>query len=107
MPIVNIKILNTTHQIACEEGGQENLITLAAELNDVIEKLGIANHTNSELKILVLHSLIAQAKIKELEKNILLHTNKQETHIPQESVIKTLDTITTYIENLAKKIDSM
>lgn len=101
MPIINLKILGSTYQVACNTGEEHNLYEFAEILSNDLKELSKKSPTASDNKLLILNSLIMLDKISELKNNIPVTPNNEDI------IAKTLDTVTEYIENLAKKLEKL
>jgi len=109
MPIVNLKINDILYQVACGEGEESHLQNLAMKLEEKLQKMAKRNKANDN-KILLLTALMLEDEVGELKQKL---TNKYDapTKDVQEqcdnAIINTMDTITNYVENLAKKLEKM
>jgi len=103
MSIVTITLSNKNFQLYCNNGEEEELLSLAAKLNNKITELKAVNPAASFELLLVMTLLNCQAEITNLtdkfEKNSL-HKNNQD----EEKFAETLTTIAGYLENLARKM---
>ena len=107
MPIVNVVINQKPYNISCQEGQQDYLKSLSQELNEKACSIAQTAPYANESKILVLLALMLADEIRELKsqnKYIVPNFGNQEEG---DSLVKTLDTISEYIENLAKKMEKL
>lgn len=107
MAIIEVEILGNRHQLVCDQGEEEKFLQIAIELNKELLKLSSTLPKVTDVKLLILYNMMEKEKNLELQKQI--SSDKSSTdHISNEEVIsKTLDTITEYVENLAKKVEMM
>lgn len=103
MSIVTITLNNKNFQLACNEGEEAQLITLASNLNNKMLEMKIASPTASHELLLVMTALSIQDQLESLTTK--LGKIKGDNDINEgEKFAETLSTIAQYLENLAKKI---
>jgi cell division protein ZapA len=108
MGIVNLKILNSIHQVACNDGEEDKLYAVASKLDHRLMKTSLGTKA-TEIKLLVLTALMMEDELEDLRDKVNMsannHSSKDEdTDI---AVIKTLDAVTEYVENLANKLEKL
>ncbi|MCC8418157.1 MAG: cell division protein ZapA [Rickettsia endosymbiont of Glossina mortisans submortisans] len=103
MSIVTITLNNKSFQLYCNNGDEEELLSLANKLNDKIAEIKLGSPTASFELLLVMASLNAQAEIANLTEK-LNKNGFQKNHPDEEKFAETLTTIAGYLENLARKM---
>ncbi|AAU04198.1 cell division protein ZapA [Rickettsia typhi] len=104
MPIVTVTLNNKSFQLYCNNGDEEELLSLADQLNDKIAEIKLNSPTASFDLLLVMASLNAQAEIAILTEK-LYKNGFQKNHYEEEKFTETLTTIASYLENLARKME--
>jgi cell division protein ZapA (FtsZ GTPase activity inhibitor) len=108
MPIINANIAGNEHSFFCAEGEEEKFRSLAHKLNTRIEKVTKGNPKASEIRIMVLVSLLMEDEIDDLKKNKAIEASV--SGVPassDETIVRAIDSISEYLENLAKKVESL
>lgn len=103
MSIVTITLNNKNFQLFCNDGSEEQLHHLVAQVNEQIAEIKSVNSSASYELLLVMTVLSLQNQIQTL--SLKLNTSKDEKNQEEnEQFSETLSTIASYLENLAKKI---
>ena len=104
MSIVTVTLGNKSFQLYCNSGEEEELLSLAAKLNNKITEIKLVNPTASFELLLVMSALNSQAELSNLT-NKLEKTTLQKNPQDEEKFAETLTTIAGYLENLARKME--
>jgi len=105
MPIINAKIGGNEHSFTCSEGDEARFNTLVQKLNARISKITKSNPKANEIRVLVLACLLMEDEIDDLNKTKSLHLTNSTT--TDETIINVIDSISGYVETLAKKVEMM
>jgi cell division protein ZapA (FtsZ GTPase activity inhibitor) len=103
MSIVTITLNNKNFQLACSPESEEQLKSLAAEIDKRVMEMKAANPSASSELLLVMTTLAMQDHIMTLESKLGENPNDSPSQ-NNEEFAETLSTIASYLENLAKKI---
>lgn len=110
MAVVNINILGNNYQIACDDGQEDRLKSLASKFNNRLNNLSKAhrNRANANL-LLVMAALTLEDEVSNnpsLTKNASFdESEKQIFH--DITVSNTIEAINDYIENIANKLEKI
>ena len=105
MPIINAKIGANEHSFTCSEGEEGRFNSLVEKLNVRIDKITKSNPKANEIRIVVLACLLMEDEIDDINKTKSIHaTNSVNT---DETIVNVIDSISEYIEKLAKKVEMM
>ncbi len=113
MTIVSISIRNNIYQIACNDGEEDKVHHLAASLTERVNKLSSSHAKANDNLLLAIAALTIESELDELRKRKhqlpLNNNNDEEKKISQSdnTVSETLDAISEYVENLARKLNNM
>lgn len=105
MPIINAKIGANEHSFTCSEGEEERFNALVKKLNVRIEKITKSNPKANEIRILVLACLLMEDEIDDINKTKAAYVSNSVTN--DETIVNVIDSISDYIEKLAKKVELM
>ena len=105
MPIINAKIGANEHSFTCSDGEEERFKSLVEKLNIRINKITKANPKANEIRILVLACLLMEDEIDDLNKTKAININNSSS--ADETIVNVIDSISEYIETLAKKVEVM
>ena len=105
MPIINANIAGNEHSFTCADGEEDRFRSLAHKLNARIEKITKGNPKVNEIRIMVLTCLLMEDEIDDLNKNKALQINNVSSS--DETIVNAMDSISEYLENLAKKVESL
>jgi cell division protein ZapA (FtsZ GTPase activity inhibitor) len=105
MPIINAKIATNEHSFTCAAGEEERFRSLVDKLNVRLDKITKSNNKANEMRILVLACLLMEDEIDDLQKtrNIQMHNSNN----ADETIVNVIDSVSEYIEKLAKKVEAM
>ena len=103
MSVVTVTLNNKSFQLYCNNGDEEELLSLANKLNDKIAEIKLGSPTASFELLLVMASLNAQAEIASLTEKLNQKVFPKD-HPDEEKFAETLTTIAGYLESLARKI---
>ena len=106
MAVVNLKIHNQHHQIACDDGQEDHLRKIAYNLDSRMKKMQEIVNTAPDYKLLLMVALTIEDELHDIKssmqnKGLAIERNNNE------NIAKTLDAITDYVENLAKRLESL
>jgi cell division protein ZapA (FtsZ GTPase activity inhibitor) len=102
MPIVTITLNNRNFQLACDDGAQDQLLHLAANLDVKLRTIKSSNSAASFELLLVIAALDLQDQVQNLQKKLGKMDGVGGNE--DEKFAETLTTIAEYLENLAKKV---
>jgi len=105
MPVINAKIAGNEHSFTCANGEEERFKSLVQKLNVRLDKIIKSNPKANEIRLLVLACLLMEDEIDDLTKNKALQLNNASS--TDETIVNTIDSISEYIEKLAKKVELM
>ncbi|MCB2082156.1 MAG: cell division protein ZapA [Hyphomicrobiales bacterium] len=103
MPIVDINLGSRTFQLACGEGQESHLKSLAKDLDKRVQELAGSIQTNSETLILVMAALMLQDELNELQEQAKSF-EPPDTHDVDVAVAETLETVAEYVEAIAERV---
>jgi cell division protein ZapA (FtsZ GTPase activity inhibitor) len=103
MPIVEVSILGINYQLSCNPNEEQKLIDVAKSVHEKLENLSKSYPGVSNAKLMVLNSLIMEDAIQDLKTN----KTQQVSGLDESAVCMAMDTITGYVEELAKKIEKL
>ncbi len=107
MGIVNLKILNSIHQVACNDGEETRLHDVASRLDHRLMET-LQGTKTTEIKLLVLTALMMEDELEDLQEQVASTTdNSSKNEDTDMAVIKTLDAVAEYVENLANKLEKL
>lgn len=101
MAIIELKIIQDTHQLACEKGEEEKLIALATRFKEKIESLHHAFPTATEKTLYLMAGMMIIDEIEE-ESPVI----QQPIANSNEDTAKILDEVTQKVESLIKKLEN-
>jgi len=102
MALIEIKIRQDIHQLACEDGEEDKLQTLALKFKDKIESLHASFPKASEKTLYLMAGMMLIEEIEEnpiIQQQITVANNNEDTS-------KMLDEVTQKVENLIKKLEN-
>jgi|GEM_PF-708666 len=102
MAIIELKIIQDIHQLACEKGEEEKLTALATKFKEKIESLHSAFPTATEKTLYLMAGMMI---IDEIEESPVIQQQITVANSNEDSA-KILDEITQKIENLIKKLEN-
>ncbi len=114
MPVVEVELGKRHYQLACEEGQEEHLKSLAVGLNIRLDELSGLTDSASDNMILVMTSLMMQDELNELKKQALEKgpRAKKTADMPAASseeidaaVSDAINVIASYVETVADRIE--
>ena len=100
MSVVNLHIQNKVYQLSCEEGDEGRIEALAGQINTRLQELAAHAPGSSETMQMVMLMLMMQDEINE-------GTTTQTSSLPKDhekTVIQAMDSVSQYLENLAKQL---
>lgn len=100
MSVVNLHIQNKVYQLSCEEGDEGRIEALAAQLNARLQELAAHAPGSSETMQMVMLMLMMQDEANEA-------TTSNAGSLPKDherTVIQAMDSVSQYLENLAKQL---
>jgi cell division protein ZapA len=101
MAIVNLTIHNNTYQIACDDGEEEHLKRLGANLNDRVSQVALSLPKASESLLLIITALMMEDELQDVSKNNTPKSVQEEIDL---AVADAIDSIAECMENIAKKV---
>jgi cell division protein ZapA len=119
MSIVDVKIGSRSFQLACENGQEHHLQALAQSIDEKVHTLGSQMGTNNDALLLVMSALMTQDELNEAKKNIANFSANQsakqsyndalieEQKQNEAEIAEILNSISTYLENLADKVEKI
>ncbi len=103
MPIVEVSILGVNYQLSCNPNEEQKLIDVASAVHEKLENLNKSYPGVSNAKLMILNSLMMEDTLQDLK-----NKKSQQTNVLDESAVcMAMDTITGYVEELAKKIEKL
>jgi cell division protein ZapA len=114
MAIINVQIRNSNHQIACNDGEEGELKSLATSLTKRINKLSENHAKANDNLLLIMAALTIEDELNELKNKHqqLSFINSPTPTAPAKddtvldnAVAEALDAISEYVENLVIKLD--
>lgn len=119
MARVSVTIDKQSYEIACEEGQEENVLALAATVNEKVSALVDAVGHVGEARMLAMAAIILADEAQELKKDIVrikaetdsrineaVEKSDDESRKERVITLKTLDDAATRMENIAKRIEA-
>lgn len=103
MPIVEVSILGVSYQLSCNPNEEQKLIDIANSVNEKLENLSKSYPGVSNAKLMVLNSLMMEDALQDIKNNKSSSANV----LDETAVCMAMDTITNYVEELAKKIEKL
>ena len=103
MPVLNLTIQNKIHQLSCEEGDEARITALAEQLNLRLTELAIHAPGSSETLLMVMLLLMLQDEVNDSHSNIRVEPLPRDH---EKMMINALDTVSSYLENLAKQLEN-
>jgi cell division protein ZapA len=98
MALVEIRIGKDTHHLACENGEEEKLATIANRFKDKIESLHRSFPTASDKTLYLMAGMMLIDEIEESSPN---HTQQDNS-----ATKKVIDEVTLKVEKLIEKLDN-
>ena len=102
MPVLNLTIQSKIHQLSCEEGDEARIQALADQLNTRLSELAVHAPGSSETLQMVMLLLILQDEANEAPSGAAAPLPKDH----EKTMINALDTVSSYLENLAKQLEN-
>ena len=113
MPIIDIKIRDKLHQVACPEGEEDHLKDLASFFADKVDELSSSYPNSSDTTLYMMAALMICDELDDTKKKLELSksnqastgsekANKEEI---EQAVAKTIDMVTEHIEYIASKLN--
>ncbi len=113
MPILEIKIRDKLHQVACPAGEEDHLKGLASFFADKVEELSASYPNASDTTLYMMAALMICDELDETKKKLVQSqnekisnqsgaSNKEEV---ENAVAKTIDMVTEHIEYIASKLN--
>ena len=102
MPVLNLTIQNKIHQLSCEEGDEARIQSLAEQLNGKLSELAAHAPGSSDTLLMIMLLLMLQDEANE-------GTASPAGPLPRDhekTMINALDTVSSYLENLAKQLQN-
>lgn len=119
MAVVDVKIGSRNFQLACENGQEQHLHKLASSVDEKITLLSKQMGTSNDALLLVMSALMTQDELNEVKKNMnnfeanqsakqgytesLIQEQKQN----EAEIAEILNSISTYLETLAEKVEAI
>lgn len=107
MAIVELKLLENTYKISCQDNEQDNLSSLETQIKERIQENFPNRGALSESHIFLMIAIMMQDEINELQEGKLQTTANRENHIQASEMLAVLDEITQYVYSLANNIKKM
>ncbi len=101
MSVVNLHLQNKTYQLSCEAGDEGRIEALAAQLNTRLQELAAHAPGSGETMQMVMLLLMLQDEVNEAA------TSSNTGSLPKDherTVIQAMDSVSQYLENLAKQL---
>ena len=105
MPIINAKIGENEHSFTCSDGDEAKFNSLVGKLNARINKITKSNPKANEIRILVLACLLMEDEIDDLNKTKAIAATSSTS--ADQTIVNVIDSISGYVETLAKKVEMM
>jgi cell division protein ZapA len=113
MALVNISIRNCDYQVACNDGEEENVKSLADSIAKRVDRLAINYAKANDSLLLLIAALTVEDEMLELKrKKVQLPLTAKPQVVRDEAAIdqnvaEALDAISEYVENLARKLNNL
>jgi len=104
MSIINVKVGSRNYQVACEDGQEGHLLSIAEELDKKVDILSRQLRTGNDALLLVMSALMIQDEFNEYKKKYELSTDKGKNKRDEE-IAEVLNTISGYLEKVITKIE--
>jgi cell division protein ZapA (FtsZ GTPase activity inhibitor) len=104
MGVINVKVGSRNYQMACEDGQEKNLISVAEEFDKKVDALSRQLRTGNESLLLVMSAIMVLDEFNEYKKKFELSTDKGKNKRDEE-IAEVLNTISGYLENLIEKVE--
>lgn len=104
MGIINVKVGSRNYQIACEDGQENHLASVAEEMDKKVDALSRQLRTGNESLLLVMSAIMVQDEFNEYKKKFEASTDKGRAKRDEE-IAEILNTISGYLENIIEKIE--
>ncbi len=103
MPVLDLTIQNKIHQLSCEEGDEARIQSLAAQLNARLAELAAHAPGSSETLQMVMLLLMLQDEANEGQSEVAVGPLSKDQ---EKTLIHALDTVSGYLEHLAKQLET-
>lgn len=102
MPIISLKIYNTTHEITCNEGDESQLRVLAAKFDHQVINLAKVFPSSNDKTLYLIAALTLLDKSEEKSSALL-----KEQDNPLELISEIFEALTEKIELLTEKVEKL
>ena len=100
---IEIKFGKSVVEVVCDD--EEKIRSLAGKINKSMDELRQSNQKISDAKLAFLTALMLQDEIEQVRSQLATAQNVKEGMVSRETFIKTLNSISEYIENVATKLE--
>jgi cell division protein ZapA len=106
MSVVDVKVGNRNFQLACEDGQEGHLRSLAQEVDRKVNSLGKQMRTNNDSLLLLLTTLMMQDELNDFKDDLNNDSAaKNLIKAKDEELADVINTVTDYIEIVISRIE--